>query len=1270
MSRRVASCTSAALIVSAAIATSSASLVAMSPGASASTGPSLVAVGTVLPRLWSSREMGALAPDRVLSLGVALRPKDPRAMRNFVNEVVTPGSSRFHRFLSPGSFASRFGPAISSVDLVESDLRASGLKVGVVSTNRLVIPVHGTVRAIDAAFHTDIVGYRLANGRLGWAATSAPEMARSVAQSVSAVLGLDNVAVPHSHLSLLSAHRAGDIAGTLRSVSSSKAGAPTACVAAADRASSDGGWTESQIAQAYGLDGLFAHGALGAGETIGVLELEPYQQSDIATFDRCFFGPGHLSTLRNIPVDGFNLSGSGAGESILDIEILSALAPRAAIDVYEAPNTSYGPIDAYNAMVSGDKANVISSGWGECETAIQIGAPGTQQIENYIFEEAAAQGQTVFASSGDTGSDDCAGTQFGSTKAEPPYLSVDDPASQPYVVGVGGTSLRSDMPPLLAANETVWNDGSSGGGSGGGISGSWASPAWQAQSGVPGTQNASGRLVPDVSASADEQHGTTIYSASFARGSGSSTSATAGWATIGGTSASAPMWAAIVTDIASSSACSALPTTAGGPDLGFVAPELYAVASATYASSFNDITTGDNDVFHLGQGYQAAPGFNLAAGLGSPIVTDASGTGGLAAALCAVATNRASAIPTPVLTGVAASFGPTSGGNTVTLTGSGFAPSTGANVAVDFGSAVATVDSVTATEITVTAPSSVLAPHSPSTGAAGSVDVTVTVTDASGSTTSPTSAATVYAYVDESTPGIGVPSVAGIGPSGGNLAGGNTVTIWGSGFSVGGSIEVAFGGVASPSVSILRDDEIKAVVPPASPATACATGNGFDPAAVCQVGVVVTTSNGSSATAPILPPASGTVVFGPQGVIEPSSGSEAFSAATEYDYAPTPQITSITPNPTNGTRNLPVVISGTGFSLLTLDWVNFGAATSVESEETKVLSVTPTSIAIAPPMSNASRSDSVSLRGGVSVQSAAGLSNVAPFSYAGTPLVTRLGSLGGSIAGGTRLRIHGAGLADVISVTFIGELTGSRVSISTGRSIVQRSNSSLTVVVPPDLAGPVAVVPCSIAHCARSNRSVDTFVYFDQRSRTLAAIVPDSGPAHGGSTVVLFGDGVGRSSAVTFDGVAATPATSSSAYPTRDPYVEAVVAPPGADARRVPITARVVTPNASATLHGVFRYLPSAPSAPQSVSIKLSIGSATVSWNPPRSDGGSTLTGYIVVVASPGLPTRRWSLSNDVRSATLVGLVAGHPYTVTIAAVNLAHGRGDTTTLQTSIPTS
>ncbi len=495
-------------------------------------------------------------------MGVALRPRNSAALHNYVSAVARMGSPVYHRYLTAATFAAEFAPSKATVRSVERALRASHLEVGHVNENRLIIPVRGSTSALEHAFHTRLLAYRERDGALGWEASGAPRLARDVASLVSAIVGLDNVLAAHS-LSF-SIHKDRPAAsGDLPASPPAVAGAPSACSAAISQANAQGGWTEDQIAQAYGLNRLYAEGGLGSGQTIDLLELEPYQRSDLATFDRCFFGTSHTAQVSALHVDGFNFVGPGSGEALLDVEVLSALAPKATIDVYETPNTSYGSIDAYDQMVSSDSANVISTSWGECEAAIQLAAPGTQQVENYLFEEAAAQGQTVFAAAGDTGSDDCAGTQFASTKAEPPYLSVDDPASQPDVVAVGGTSLLSDVQPLGISAEHVWNDGASGGGGGGGISDSWPSPPWQADSGVPGISNPTGKLVPDVSAAADEQHGITIYM-SGSGPDGQSSSYTENWQTIGGTSGAAPMWAAIVADIASSkTVCPGLPSRPG-----------------------------------------------------------------------------------------------------------------------------------------------------------------------------------------------------------------------------------------------------------------------------------------------------------------------------------------------------------------------------------------------------------------------------------------------------------------------------------------------------------------------------------------------------------------------------------------------------------------------------------------------------------------------------------------------------------------------------------
>jgi len=1264
-------------------------VVASSAGASARSrlgaGTALVRVGALAHVPSSARADGALRLGTRLELGVALRPRDPLGLSDYAAAVSTPGSPEYHRYLTPRSFAARYGPTRSAVRSVETALRRAGLKVGSPSANDLILPVSGSVGRVESAFHTRLGAYRLAGGGQGWAAETVPLLPSSVAGSVQAVLGLNELATPHSMLERAPtpAERAAAGRSTGAAVSPRVATAhaatasPQACPAASQDAVQGGGWTDAQIANAYGLSALYAQGDLGAGQTIALYELEPFSTSDIATFDRCYFGANHTSQIQTVPVDGFNLSGTGSGEALLDIEDISAFAPAAHVLVYEAPNTTFGGLDEYNAIVSQDRANIVSTSWGECESALQVAAPGAQEVENYLFEEAAAQGQTVFSAAGDDGSDDCAGTPFGTTNPAQPLLSVDDPASQPYVVGVGGTSLHSDAPP---ASETVWNDGAKWGAGGGGISNTWASPAWQADSGVPGVQPGANRQVPDVSASADEWRGITVYSSFFSASSAStapqpggvtpraaSASPPPGWTTLGGTSSAAPTWAAISAEIASSSACSAasIPTVGGAPDLGFIGAELYSVAAnpSSYAASFNDVRRGNNDVFGLGLGYPATTGYDLATGLGTPIVTDATGTGGLDASLCAVAGSGSSTPARPTVSGLSPSFGPTSGGGTVTITGTNFPAGDPSAVHVDFGNAAASVTAVSdAQTITVSLPAATVAPGASSFAGAGSVDVSVTVSGSPGASTNLPGSSSVFNYVQENGTGATVPTVTGVGPSGGNVAGGNTVVVYGQGFTAAGTPAVTFGGVAATNVHVVSAFELAATAPPETGATACATGLGFVPSAACQVQVVVTDANGSSATGTILPALSGAIVFDSKAVIEPTPETEVTPATTEYDYAPTPVITSIAPDPGDASGQTPVLITGTGFNLNTFAWVNFGPPSTAASEQVELLYISSTKIEIAPPSSTGSAGPrSIPLNGGVSVQTSGGLSNVVPFSYGGTPVVRSISALGGPATGGTVLHIRGTGLSSVRGIVFAGELTpegGTAPAASTGYAITGQTDRSLTVVTPAALPGPVDVLPCSATACARTNPTVDTFVYFDPGAPSLAAVAPRHGPAHGDSDVVLFGDNLDGAVSVRFGDTATDHFVGVAGVPSSDPYVLAVRSAPGRAGSTVHVSVVTRSGRTRVLAAGTFHFTKSGPSAPRNLQAVVHGSDAHLSWVAPMSDGGSPVTAYQAIASATGVAPEGVQVGPGARSADFGHLVAGRAYTFRVVADNAVSGRG------------
>jgi subtilase family serine protease len=272
------------------------------------------------------------------------------------------------------------------------------------------------------------------------------------------------------------------------------------------------------------------------------------------------------------------------------------------------------------------------------------------------------------AAAGDSGSEDCFDEAHGATRTS---LAVDDPASQPFVTGVGGTTLQSVGPP---ATEAVWNN--QGGAGGGGLSSLESMPSYQSAApkslGVGATTSgcdAAGgtcREVPDVSANA----GAPL--AIYCTMTGTDGCAPDGWTGVYGTSVSAPTWGAFVALANASPACNGRP-------IGFANSALYVVAASSgHASALNDVTQGNNDLgFHSGL-YAATTGYDLASGLGTPIAGTGSGTdGGLATRLCATAR----ALAAPGVSKLAPAAGPTRGATKVTITGSNL----GAVAAVKFG---------------------------------------------------------------------------------------------------------------------------------------------------------------------------------------------------------------------------------------------------------------------------------------------------------------------------------------------------------------------------------------------------------------------------------------------------------------------------------------------------------------------------------------------------------------------------------------------------------
>ena len=386
------------------------------------------------------------------------------------------------------------------------------------------------------------------------------------------------------------------------------------------------------MASIFGLDQLFGQGRTGLGQSIAIVEFEQYAQSDFAAFAACY---GLSNPIRNVAVDG----GSGgppsgqAGEAALDVELAAVNAPSASLVVYEAPNGNDAQaFDLFNRIASDDSSQVVTTSWGVCEQDI---AARDRQTENGIFQRMALQGQTVIAASGDSGSEDCLPTDGSSG------LAVDDPGSQPNVVSAGGTSMSS----ASAASQTVWNCRilcrSPGRGRRGLLRG---------VAGQPGATRGVGQRHRSLWPRAPAGRFPTSPIRPTRRPAPWSTTGTACWGGAGGTSVAAPANAGLFVD--TNQGCYST--------LGRVGPALYAAQQAS-GSNFTDITSGDNDFTDTNFGrFAAAPGFDAASGLGTPVDQN-----------LAIALQGADGCPS--VAAVSPNTGPLNNPGAITIFGGGFA---------------------------------------------------------------------------------------------------------------------------------------------------------------------------------------------------------------------------------------------------------------------------------------------------------------------------------------------------------------------------------------------------------------------------------------------------------------------------------------------------------------------------------------------------------------------------------------------------------------------
>lgn len=500
-----------------------------------------------------SEPVGTIQKNESVRVTLVLRRKGPDPNVTRINGV--------REYLSHEELAARHGANAEDIELVEKFAHEAQLTVVESSSRKRRVVLIGTAAAMSNAFGAELEYYRIpASGGSFRGRTGPLTIPAELDGIVIAVLGLDTrpAAKPHICRS--------------KRVVSSAAVSPGQVVSPPS-----GTFTPPQLAALYG----FPSGVTGAGQTTAIIELGGgYSTTDLQTY---FSNLGVTEpNITAVSVDGgTNSAGPSAdGEVMLDIEVAGSIAPGANIAVYFAPNTDQGFIDAITDAVhdTGRKPSVVSISWGASEDS------WTQQSQtamNAAFQDAAMLGVTVTAAAGDSGSTDGVGDG---------NLHVDFPASSPYVLACGGTTLTGSGTTI--SSEVVWNEiANNEGATGGGVSDVFALPAYQTSAGVPAQPKTGfvGRGVPDVAGDADPATGYFI----LVDGQNE---------VIGGTSAVAPLWAALI----------ALINQQLGTPVGFVNPALYGLKS-----SFHDIISGDNDDGNLGH-YNAQQGWDACTGLGSP----------------------------------------------------------------------------------------------------------------------------------------------------------------------------------------------------------------------------------------------------------------------------------------------------------------------------------------------------------------------------------------------------------------------------------------------------------------------------------------------------------------------------------------------------------------------------------------------------------------------------------------------------------------------------
>ncbi len=426
--------------------------------------------GTLPVGLAKSKLDGPTNPQQNISLTISLKLRNESALQAYVQDISNRKSVNFHRYLTQAQFIGAFAPTQATYSAFTSYLQNDGLTITNTYKHRMVIGFSGTVALAEQVFHVSINNYTSAKGETFYSNTTDPLVPSSLAGDIVSITGLNNAV--HLHHAAIN----GGKAATNTTQAATTTNAATSCPGTGSNY-----YTPAQYAKGYNFNGMYSAGYHGEGQTVALFELDTFQMSDINAYEACF-GQSRAS-ITTIVASGTPPTDDGVAEVEFDAEVVLGLAPKLGqLRVYEAGN-DFTDVNNEWARIIQDAPPVVSDSWGNCEADI-----GTTEIqaESTYFLAALAQGQSIFVASSDSGSSGC---YFDTRHPVTNLLNAEDPATQKYVTGVGGTTatLASDG---TYQSETTWNNQPThssnpiGGASGGGISTVWTMPNWQSAPGV------------------------------------------------------------------------------------------------------------------------------------------------------------------------------------------------------------------------------------------------------------------------------------------------------------------------------------------------------------------------------------------------------------------------------------------------------------------------------------------------------------------------------------------------------------------------------------------------------------------------------------------------------------------------------------------------------------------------------------------------------------------------------------------------------------------